>query len=51
VVFSIIIVGFNISQLPTALRKITQGRVAAGRIFQIIDREPKVKNPPNGVKI
>lgn len=51
VVFSIIIVGFNISQLPTALRKITQGRVAAGRIFQIIDREPRVKNPVNGVKI
>lgn len=51
VFFSIIIVGFNMSQLPPALKKITEGRAAAGRIFRIIDREPRVKNPINGIKI
>lgn len=51
VFFSIIIVGFNMSQLPPSLKKITEGRSAAGRIFKIIDREPKVKNPVNGVII
>ena len=39
------------SQLPPSLKKITEGRSAAGRIFKIIDREPKVKNPVNGVVI
>lgn len=38
VLFSIIIVGFNLSQLPPALKKITEGRAAARRIFNIIDR-------------
>lgn len=38
VFFSIIIVGFNMSQLPPSLKKITEGRSAAGRIFKIIDR-------------
>jgi len=36
--------GFNLSQLTPAFKKITQGRVAAKRIFQIIDREPLVKS-------
>lgn len=36
--FSVIIVGFNMSQLPPSLKKITEGRAAAGRIFAIIDR-------------
>lgn len=49
--FSVIIVGFNMSQLPPSLKKITEGRAAAGRIFKIIDREPRVKNPVNGIKI
>lgn len=39
------------SQLPPSLKKITEGRTAAGRIFKIIDREPRVKNPVNGIKI
>lgn len=51
VFFSVIIVGFNMSQLPPSLKKITEGRAAAGRIFKIIDREPRVRNLVNGIKI
>lgn len=43
--------GFNLSQLTPAFKKIIQGRQAAARIFTVIDREPLIKNPPNGVKI
>lgn len=49
--FSLFLVGFNLSQLPASLRKISEGRSAAGRIFSIIDREPRIKNPENGIII
>ncbi len=39
------------SQLTPAFKKISEGRQAAARIFSIIDREPLIKNPPNGIKI
>lgn len=51
VFFAVIIVGFNLSQLPPSLKKITEGRAAAGRIFRIIDRVPRIQNPVKGVKI
>lgn len=51
VAFCIILVGFNVSQLPSSLKKITEGRVSAGRIFKIVDRKPRIVNPENGVKI
>jgi hypothetical protein len=43
--------GFNLSQLTPAFKKISEGRQAAARIFSVIDREPLIKNPPNGIKI
>ena len=38
VFFSILMSGFNFIQLTPALKKITEGRMAATRIFKIIDR-------------
>ena len=42
--------GFNISQSAPSLKKIAEGRQAAARIFEIIDRVPKIKNRPNPIK-
>jgi len=36
--FSILMAGFNFSQLTPALKKIAEGKQAASRIYQIIDR-------------
>jgi len=38
VFFSILMAGFNFSQMTPALKKIAEGRQAAARIFTIIDR-------------
>ena len=43
VFFSILMAGFNLSQLAPAFQKIIEGRVAAVRIFEIIDRKPQIK--------
>lgn len=43
--------GFNLSQLTPAFKKISEGRQAAVRIYSVIDRQPKIINPPNGIKI
>jgi ATP-binding cassette subfamily B (MDR/TAP) protein 1 len=51
VFFSVVMAGFNLSQLTPAFEKIAKGRQAASRIFAIIDREPLIKNPENGIKI
>ena len=40
VFFSVLMAGFNLSQLTPAIKKIAEGRVAAVRIFKIIDRKP-----------
>jgi ATP-binding cassette subfamily B (MDR/TAP) protein 1 len=45
VFFCILMAGFNFSQLTPALKKIAEGRQAAARIYQIIDRQPLIKNP------
>ncbi len=50
VFFSILMAGFNFSQLTPALKKIAEGRQSAARIFEIVDREPKIKNSSNPVK-
>jgi ATP-binding cassette subfamily B (MDR/TAP) protein 1 len=42
--------GFNISQSTPSLKKIAEGRQAAARIFEIIDRVPKIKNPANPIR-
>lgn len=47
--FSVIMAGFMLSQLSPSLKKISEGKVAATRIFKIIDREPKIKSPENGL--
>lgn len=51
VFFAVVIVGFNMSQLPPSLKKIAEGKSSAVRIFKIIDRESAIKNPPNGIKL
>lgn len=51
VFFSVALGGIQLSQLTPSFRKIIEGRVAGARIFEIIDREPSVRNPPNGIKI
>ena len=45
VFFSIVMAGFNLSQLTPALKKISEGKQAAARIYKIIDREPQIKSP------
>jgi ABC-type multidrug transport system fused ATPase/permease subunit len=51
VFFSIIMGGFNVSQLTPAFKKVSEGRQAAARIFAVIDREPKITNPANPTPI
>jgi hypothetical protein len=41
--------GFNLSQLTPSMKKIAEGRQAAARIFEIIDRDPLIKNSPNAI--
>jgi ATP-binding cassette subfamily B (MDR/TAP) protein 1 len=48
--FSILMAGFNFTQLTPAVKKISQGRSAAARIFTIIDRQPLIHSPANAVK-
>ena len=50
VFFSIVMASFNLSQINPALKKIAEGRQAGARIFDVIDREPGIKNPVNGKK-
>lgn len=45
--FSILMAGFNLSQLTPSLKMISEGRVAAFRIFAIIDREPLIRSREN----
>lgn len=49
VFFSLLNIGFNISQLTPSLARIAQGRAAAARIFKIIDRETFIKSKENAV--
>ena len=49
--FAIVMGGMQLSQLTPAFKNISEGRMAASRIFNIIDREPLIQNPPNGIKI
>lgn len=48
--FSILMAGFNFTQLTPAIKKIAEGRTAAARIYKIIDRQPKILSPPNGIR-
>lgn len=48
VFFSILMAGFNLSQLTPSLEKIAKGKTAAARIYKIIDREPLIKSPEIG---
>ena len=47
--FSIVMASFNLSQINPALKKIAEGRQAGARIYEVIDREPAIKNPENGI--
>jgi ATP-binding cassette, subfamily B (MDR/TAP), member 1 len=44
VFFSVIMAALNLSQLSPAIKKIAEGKAAAARIFEVIDRDPLVKN-------
>ena len=48
--FSILTAGFNFTQLTPAIKKISEGRSAAARIFKIIDRKPLITSPPNPIR-
>jgi ATP-binding cassette, subfamily B (MDR/TAP), member 1 len=48
--FSILMPGFNLTQLTPAIKKMSEGRTAAARIFKIIDRQPAIVSPPNAIK-
>ena len=49
VFFTILMAGFNFTQLTPAIKKVAEGRVAAFRIFQIIDRKPEICSPEEAV--
>ena len=51
VFFSVLMAGFNLTQLGPSLEKIAQGKNAAARIFSILDREPEIKSPENPKKL
>lgn len=51
VFFSILMAGFNLGQLSPAFKKIAEGKQAAARIYQVIDRVPLISSPANPVKI
>lgn len=36
--------GFNLSQLTPSMKKIAEGRQAAARIYEVIDRKPLIGN-------
>jgi hypothetical protein len=42
--------GFNLTLVSPALKKIIEGRAAAARIFQVIDRIPKIQNSPDALR-
>ena len=42
--------GFNFTQLTPAVKKMSEGRSAAARIFKIIDREPRIVSVPGAKK-
>lgn len=44
VFFSVLMAGFNLTQIGPSIEKITKGRNAAHRIFEILDREPEIKS-------
>ncbi len=41
--------GFNLSQLTPSMKKIAEGRQAAARIYEIIDRKSLIANAPNPI--
>lgn len=49
VFFSLVMASFNVGQISPALKKISEGRQAASRIFDVIDREPLIRNSPNSI--
>ena len=51
VFFSILMGGLELSQVTPCLKKFAEGQSAAGKIFSIIDRVPKIISDPNGKKI
>lgn len=48
--FSILMAGFNFTQLTPAIKKMSEGRSAAARIYKIVDRQPLITSPDNAIK-
>lgn len=51
VFFSILTGGFNISQITPCMKKFAEGQQAAAKIFAVIDREPLIREDPDGKTI
>ena len=51
VFFSILMGGFELSNLTPCLKKFSEGQTAAARIYAILDRVPKIQNDPCGKTI
>lgn len=51
VFFSVLMAGFNLTQLGPSMEKIVAGKQAGARIFSVIDREPEIKNAPNAIRL
>lgn len=51
VFFSILMGGFNISQITPCMKKFAEGQQAAAKIFAIVDREPLIQEDPEGKTI
>ena len=51
VFFSILIGGFDLSQMTPCLKKFAEGQSAAAKIFAVVDRVPKIRRDPNGIRI
>lgn len=51
VFFSIVMGGFELSQMGPCLKKFAEGQSAAAHIYAVIDRVPKIIRDPNGKRV
>jgi ATP-binding cassette subfamily B (MDR/TAP) protein 1 len=49
--FCLLLPALNLNQLSPALKKIGEGKLAASKIFETIDRVPLIKNKVNAVTL
>jgi ABC-type multidrug transport system fused ATPase/permease subunit len=49
VFFSLVFPAINLNQLAPSISVIYEGKLAAGRLFRIIDREPLISNKTDAI--